>query len=117
MTAAYTPTEEAQKTYFNKLLGPDTSPPSTENLHRAGLAPHVATLRGALALTQEVFAARYQIPLGTLRDWEQGRSEPDQPMRAYLTFIARRPEIVRHALQKHARAVRARTPLPALASR
>jgi hypothetical protein len=24
-------------------------------------------------------AARYQIPIGTLRDWEQGRSEPDQP--------------------------------------
>jgi putative transcriptional regulator len=42
-------------------------------------------LRRALALNQEQFAARYHMPLGTLRDWEQGRSEPGQPARAYLT--------------------------------
>ena len=60
--------------------------------------PRVKTLRRALALTQEEFAVRYQIPLGTLRDWEQGRSEPDQPARAYLTVIARDPEGVKRAL-------------------
>jgi DNA-binding XRE family transcriptional regulator len=41
----------------------------------------IKTLRRALALTQEEFAARFRIPLGTLRDWEQGRSEPDQPVK------------------------------------
>jgi putative transcriptional regulator len=61
--------------------------------------PRVKTLRRALALTQEEFAARYHIPLGTLPDWEQGRSEPDQPARAYLTVIARDPEGVERALQ------------------
>jgi len=61
--------------------------------------PRVKTLRRALALTQEEFAARYHIPLGTLRDWEQGRSEPDQPAKAYLTVIARDPEGVERALQ------------------
>jgi putative transcriptional regulator len=30
-----------------------------------------------------------------LRDWEQGRTEPDQPARAYLKVIARDPERVR----------------------
>jgi putative transcriptional regulator len=60
--------------------------------------PRVKTLRRALALTQEEFATRYQIPLGTLRDWEQGRSEPDQPTKAYLTVIARDPEGVERAL-------------------
>ncbi len=60
--------------------------------------PRVKTLRRALALTQEEFAARYCIPLGTLRDWEQGRSEPDQPAKAYLTVIARDPEGVQRAL-------------------
>ena len=60
--------------------------------------PRVKTLRRALALTQEEFAARYHIPLGTLRDWEQGRSEPDQPAKAYLTVIARDPEGVERAL-------------------
>jgi putative transcriptional regulator len=60
--------------------------------------PRVRTLRRALALTQEEFAVRYRIPLGTLRDWEQGRSEPDQPAKAYLTVIARDPEGVERAL-------------------
>jgi len=45
-----------------------------------------------LQLTQEEFAARYQIPIGTLRDWEQGRSEPDAPARAYLRVIAGDPD-------------------------
>jgi len=35
-----------------------------------------------------------------LRDWEQGRSEPDQPTRAYLTVIALDPGAVERALQK-----------------
>src|SRR5262249_28036283 len=56
------------------------------------------TLRRALGLTQEEFAARYHIPLGTLRDWEQGRTEPDQPARAYLKVIASNPEEVSRAL-------------------
>jgi putative transcriptional regulator len=60
--------------------------------------PRVKTLRRALALTQEEFAARYRIPLGTLRDWEQGRSVPDQPAKAYLTVIARDPKGVERAL-------------------
>jgi putative transcriptional regulator len=60
--------------------------------------PRVKTLRRALLLTQGEFAARYHIPLGTLRDWEQGRSEPDQPAKAYLTVIARDPEGVERAL-------------------
>ena len=62
--------------------------------------PQIKTLRRALGLTQEEFAARYRIPIGTLRDWEQGRSEPDQPARAYLTVIARDPEGVRAALKR-----------------
>ena len=86
--------------------GPDTPPPSAESSKRTRLAPHVATLRGALALTQEEFATRYQIPLDRLRDWEQERSKPDEPMRAYLVVIARHPEVVRRALRRHARAVR-----------
>jgi putative transcriptional regulator len=50
-------------------------------------------------MTQEEFAARYGLPLGTLRDWEQGRAIPDQPSRAYLTVIARSPREVQQALE------------------
>jgi putative transcriptional regulator len=49
-------------------------------------------------LTQEEFAARFRIPLGILRDWEQGASEPDHAARAYLTVIARDPKAVTRAL-------------------
>ena len=69
--------------------------------------PRVKTLRRALRLTQEEFAARYQIPLGTLRDWEQQRAEPDQPARAYLKAIAGDPEGVHRALQSAAASARA----------
>lgn len=55
-------------------------------------------IRRVLGLTQEEFAARYHIPLGTLRDWEQHRAEPDQAARAYLKVIAKQPEMVAAAL-------------------
>jgi putative transcriptional regulator len=81
------------------LRDPDAQPLTEADLARMKRVPHIKTLRRALGLTQEEFAARYQIPLGTLRDWEQGRCEPDQPARAYLTVIAHDPEGVQKALQ------------------
>lgn len=78
---------------------PDARPMTEEEFRRARKVPRAKTLRRALGLTQEEFAGRYHIPIGTLRDWEQGRSEPDQPARAYLTVIARDPEGVRRALE------------------
>jgi putative transcriptional regulator len=77
---------------------PDARPMTPEELAKARRVPRVRTLRRALGLTQEEFAARYHIPLGTLRDWEQGRTEPDQPARAYLKVIASNPEEVSRAL-------------------
>ena len=62
--------------------------------------PQVKIIRRALELTQEEFAARSHIPLGTLRDWEQGPAEPDQPARAYLTVIARDPDRVNRMLNE-----------------
>ena len=71
---------------------PDARPMTSTELQKARRVPRTKTLRRALSLTQEEFAERYHIPLGTLRDWEQGRCEPDQPARAYLAVIARDPE-------------------------
>ena len=79
---------------------PDARPMSTEEWRKARRVPRTKTLRRILGLTQQEFAARYHIPLGTLRDWEQGRTEPDQPARAYLKVIARDPEGVLRALQR-----------------
>ena len=58
---------------------PDARSFTPEELAKARRVPRVRILRRALGLTQEEFAARYRIPLGTLRDWEQGCCEPDQP--------------------------------------
>ncbi|HLJ62537.1 MAG TPA: helix-turn-helix domain-containing protein, partial [Stellaceae bacterium] len=82
---------------------PDALPLTPADMARMKRVPRAKVLRRALGLTQEEFAARYHIPLGTLRDWEQGRCAPDQPARAYLHVIAHDPEGVFRALQRRAR--------------
>jgi putative transcriptional regulator len=82
------------------LNDPDARPLTEQDLSRMKRTPQAKVIRRALGLSQEDFAARYHIPLGTLRDWEQGRVEPDQAARAYLKVIAREPETVRDALKQ-----------------
>jgi putative transcriptional regulator len=82
--------------------GPEDEPPKDDRA-KVRPVPRVKTVRRALGLTQEEFAARYGIPLGTLRDWEQGRTEPDQPARAYIRVIASNPEWVSRALAAESR--------------
>ncbi len=81
------------------LADPDARPLTRADLKRMKRTPQAKIIRRALGITQEEFAARYRIPLGTLRDWEQGRAIPDQPARAYLTVIARSPHEVQQALE------------------
>jgi putative transcriptional regulator len=82
------------------MADPDARPMTLEEMAKAKRVPRVRTLRRALGLTQEEFSARYRIPLGTLRDWEEGRTEPDQPARAYLKVIASNPEAVWGSLKE-----------------
>jgi putative transcriptional regulator len=82
------------------LADPDAQPMTDEELQKIKPVPQVKIIRRALRLSQEEFAAHFHIPVGTLRDWEQGRSEPDAPGRAYLTVIARKPDMVREELAK-----------------
>ena len=81
------------------LSDPDARPLSAEDFKRMKRTPRVKIIRRALGLTQEQFAARFHIPLGTLRDWEQGVCEPDQTARAYLRAIAGDPGAVHRALE------------------
>ena len=76
----------------------DNRPLTPADFARMKRTPQVRIIRRALGLSQDEFAARYHIPIGTLRDWEQGRATPDQAARAYLTVIARDPETVQKAL-------------------
>lgn len=83
------------------LEDPDAAPLSVSDLKRMKRTPQAKIIRRALGLTQEEFAARFRIPLGTLRDWEQGRATPDQPTQAYLAVIARNPQGVQQALRAY----------------
>jgi putative transcriptional regulator len=80
------------------MKDPDARPMTDAEWQAARKVPRAKTLRRALGLTQEEFAARFQIPIGTLRDWKQGRAEPDQPARAYLKVIAADAQAVQRAL-------------------
>ncbi len=80
------------------LTDPDNRPLTDDDLSRMKRRPRAFVIRCALKLSQEAFAERYRIPLGTLRDWEQGRTEPDQAARAYLQVIAFDAEFVVRAL-------------------
>jgi putative transcriptional regulator len=80
------------------ISDPDAQPLSEADLARMPRVPRTKIIRRALGLSQEEFAGRFHIPLNTLRDWEQGRAEPDPLAQAYLKVIARDPESVRRAL-------------------
>ena len=59
----------------------------------------VASIRKRLGLSQNEFSARFGIPPGTLRDWEQGRKKPEGPARVLLMVIAKDPKAVTRALE------------------
>jgi putative transcriptional regulator len=84
------------------MADPDARPMTEEEWAKAKRVPRIRTLRRTFHLTQEEFAEQFAIPLGTIRDWEQGRKEPDAAAKAYLWVIAREPDVVRKALRKRA---------------
>jgi DNA-binding transcriptional regulator YiaG len=58
----------------------------------------VRAIRAKTGLSQDDFALQYGLELATLRNWEQGRSEPDTAARNFLMTIAKEPDAVRGAL-------------------
>ncbi len=75
---------------------PDAAAPLTE---AEGRGLRVQVIRKRLGLSQLAFAQRFHIPVGTLRDWEQGRVRPDNAAWAYLRVIDREPAAVVRALE------------------
>ena len=83
---------------------PDNPPLTDEELDRMRLTRLVRVVRARTGLSQSRFAEKYRINVARLRDLEQGRSQPDSAMMAYLTVIAREPEAVERALTADANA-------------
>jgi putative transcriptional regulator len=58
----------------------------------------VRAIREKLHLSQSAFAARFGFTAASVRQWEQGRRQPQGPARVLLTIIDREPVAVQRAL-------------------
>lgn len=67
-------------------------PPYTLNLVKAA--------RAKLAMTQQELAALTRIPVATLRNWEQGRTQPDAAANTLFKLLARDPAASVKALRR-----------------
>ena len=67
-------------------------------LDRGQRARLIRRTRMDLGLSQAEFASRFQVPLGTLRDWEQARATAPDFAVAYVRVIGRMPDVVAEAI-------------------
>ncbi len=58
----------------------------------------IAAIRSRLGMTQSAFADALGVPVATLRNWEQGRTQPDPAAVALLRIVEREPEAAFRAL-------------------
>jgi putative transcriptional regulator len=56
-------------------------------------AVYAKGVRARTKLTQAEFAARIDVPLETVRNWEQGKRSPRGPARALLKVIDKAPQV------------------------
>jgi putative transcriptional regulator len=52
----------------------------------------------SLNMTQEEFAAALRLPVATVRNWEQGRFDPDPAARSLIAIVAANPRLALAAL-------------------
>lgn len=73
---------------------------------RTGVKVHIPRaidtkrIRRKVNMTQEAFADYLDVPLGTLRGWEQGRRVPDGAARTLIRMVDADPEGVHKIMQK-----------------
>jgi putative transcriptional regulator len=90
------PDEDA---YQNAFADDNSQPLTPKQLARMRRAPNPKAIWHRLEMDQQEFARRFEIGVGTLREWEQGQHLPDSTATAYLRVIERDPEAVIQALE------------------
>lgn len=80
-------------TQMGEILRGERAPSREFHFSRDG----VKEIRAASGLSQAKFARVIDVPLGTLRNWEQGRREPQGPAKVLLRAIRNDPENVLRA--------------------
>ena len=83
----------------NALSDPDNPPITAAQLATMRRVPNPKDIRNQLHMTQEQVSAEFGLPIGTVRDWEQGLKQPDSAARTLLRVIAHNPEAVIAALK------------------
>lgn len=83
----------------NAVSDPDNPPWTDVDMARLRPVPNARRIRAKLHLTQAQFAGSFNLPLGTVRDWELGRREPDTAAKNFLRVIEHNPEAVIEALK------------------
>ncbi|MCL1928510.1 MAG: type II toxin-antitoxin system MqsA family antitoxin [Treponema sp.] len=58
----------------------------------------VKAIREKMGLSQSSFANRFGLSVYALRNWEQGKRQPDPAARAYLKVIEKVPDVVAKVL-------------------
>ncbi|MCW2242085.1 helix-turn-helix domain-containing protein [Azospirillum canadense] len=76
----------------------DAPPEALRVVHPSG-GVAVRAIRAKLDLTQAEFAARFGFSVGAVRDWEQGRKQPDAQARVLLRLIDQAPDMVADAVR------------------
>ena len=71
---------------------------TSDALDRGQRARLIRKTRAGLGLSQAEFAARFRVPVGTLRDWEQARATAPDFAVAYVRVIGQYPDMVAKAV-------------------
>ncbi len=69
-----------------------------EAMERGQRARLIRQTRTGLGLSQQEFASRFHVPVGTLRDWEQARARAPDFAIAYIRVIGKHSEVVSQAV-------------------
>jgi len=79
---------------------PDFSDPELAKHLRPIPDPDVRLIRAKLDLTQVAFARALDVPVATIRDWEQGRRRPSGPALTLLRLLERDPATLARLLSE-----------------
>ncbi|MCG8358749.1 MAG: helix-turn-helix domain-containing protein [Kiloniellales bacterium] len=58
----------------------------------------VKAIRKSVGMSQQQFADTFGLKVASVRNWEQGRTEPEGPAKVLLTIISRKPKDALEAL-------------------
>lgn len=92
------------KSAFDKIMTGIEDVTAFANGEKSGAAVvrpvDIKAIRADRRMSQNQFSRTYRLPIGTVRDWEQHRREPDSASRVYLSMIEADPEGVLKILAK-----------------